>query len=78
MVLRKSGAGVTIVNTMNEGLIPNRTTTSKRFPIDDGDPWGTVASATDSHVKIKIMFLAGLLDIVNSMNKIMGNTELPK
>jgi len=77
MTLSKRGAGVTIINTMNEGLIPNRSTTSKRYPVEDTDPWGTVASATDSHVKLKIMFLAGLLDIVNDMNKIMGNIQAP-
>lgn len=77
IALSKRGAGVTIVNTMNEGLIPNRSTTSKRYPVQDTDPWGTVASATDSHVKLKIMFLAGLLDIINSMNKIMGNIQVP-
>jgi len=62
---------------MNEGLVPNRSSTRKRYPVDDTDPWGTVASATDSHVKLKIMFLAGLLDIINNMNKIMGNIEMP-
>lgn len=77
IALSKRGAGVTIVNTMNEGLIPNRSTTSKRYPVEDTDPWGTVASTTDSHVKLKIMFLAGLLDIINNMNKIMGNVQAP-
>ena len=67
------GAGVTILNTMNQGLIPNRGGKG----ISDRDPWGTVGAATDKHVKIKIMFLAGLLDIVNSMNKAMGDIELP-
>ena len=67
------GAGVTIVNTMNEGMVPNR-----KGVITDTDPWGTVASQTDSHVKIKIMFLAGLLDIVRDMNKMMGQIELPE
>ena len=77
IALSKRGAGVTIINTMNEGLVPNRSSTRKRYPVDDTDPWGTVASATDSHVKLKIMFLAGLLDIINNMNKIMGNIEMP-
>ena len=71
------GAGVSIINTMHEGLIPNRKTTRKRFPYDDRDPWGTVAMATDKHVKIKIMFLAGLLDIVRDMDKSMNNITLP-
>ena len=76
--INHTGGGVIIVNTMNEGLIPNRKTTAKRYNYFDTDPWGTVASETDSHVKLKIVFLAGLLDIVNSMNKYMGKIELPK
>lgn len=72
-----SGAGIEIINTMNEGLIPNRSTTTKRYQTFDPDPWGTVASATDSHVKLKIMFLAKLLDIVNDMNSLMSKVEIP-
>ena len=71
------GAGVNIINTMHEGLVPNRKSTRKRYPDDDRDPWGTVAMATDKHVKIKIMFLAGLLDIVRDMNKSMNDITLP-
>jgi len=72
-----SGAGIEIINTMNEGLIPNRSTTTRRYQTFDPDPWGTVASATDSHVKLKIMFLAKLLDIVNDMNSLMSKVEIP-
>ena len=79
------GAGVRIVNPMNESMIPNRgqnkqlndQNKKKAKPLDT-DPWGTIAKKAAKSVSLEIFFLAGLLDIVNSINEKMGNIELPK
>lgn len=70
-----SGAGITIINTTNEGMIPNR---RKGSIPEDHNPWGTVANKAKGAVSLQILFLAGLLDTVHNMDNILGNIELPK
>lgn len=65
------GAGVRIVNKMNESMIPNRTAAG----ITDTKPWETIASKANSNVSIEIFFLANLLDIVNQINKVMSGIQ---
>jgi len=67
------GASVQIRNTMTENNIPNR----GKGGVTDSDPWGSVASRAINNVSIKIVFLGGLLDILNSMNSKLGNLTLP-
>lgn len=69
--IMKRGAGITIINPASESVIPNR-------PIFNNDSvdtqaWSTTGRAVASKVHLKILFLAGLLDIVNSINNTLGN-----
>lgn len=68
----RRGGAVTIINHMNEGMIKNR---NGVFETDD--PWGDVAAQAEKAVSIKILFLAGLLDIANNINKTLSNIQLP-
>lgn len=72
--LKNHGASVTIYNPMKETGIPNRGTNGM---IVDQHPWETIGARADEQVEIKIMFLGGLLDILNSMNNKMLGVELP-
>lgn len=67
------GAGITIINSMHYDVLPNR----KRV-LETTKPWQKVSDAAHSRVSIKILFLAGLKQIVNNINKAMGNIELPQ
>lgn len=69
--LMKRGAGITIINQASESDIPNRPI----FNNDNANPaaWSITGQAVASKVHLKILFLAGLLDIVNSINNTLGN-----
>ena len=71
----KRGAGVTIVNKASESMIGNRpihaTTNPKR------SVWTLTGQAVADSIDIKILFLAGLLDIAKGINETLGNIELP-
>lgn len=73
----KRGAGIIIINNVSEQstTIPNR-------PIFNRTSWNsnawTVAGASaEGQVKLQILFLAGLLDIINSINTTLRGVEMP-
>ena len=73
------GAGVTIINKVTYGDLPN----SKIKQQDeswslDPTPWESMATTAASKIEIKILFLAGLRDIMRNINTAMGNIELPQ
>lgn len=72
--LKNHGASVMIHNPLTETNIPNRGTKGK---IVDKNPWKTIALRANKDVSIKVMFLGGLLDILNSMNNKMLGIQLP-
>jgi len=67
---------------MTETGIPNR---GKIIPgkgqasstVLNTDPWGTIGQRATNNISIKVVFLGGLLDILNRMNNIMNNIQLP-
>ena len=63
-----------IINTATEynSGIPNRPIKNNLFNPNPA-AWTITGQNAKQHVKLKILFLAGLLDIVNSINKEMGN-----
>ena len=67
------GAGIRIINPMNERMIPNR---GSSVAVNT-DPWGYIANEASKKVNLEIFFLAGLLDIIGEINEAMGNIELP-
>lgn len=67
------GASVKIYNPMTESGIPNRGSSRP----EDRDPWGTIGARAVKSVKIKVMFLGGLLDILNQLHNTMNNIQLP-
>lgn len=70
------GAGITIINNMSEKDIPNRPLYAhQKNP--DTHAWATVGQIANKQVSIKILFLAGLLDIVNDINNAIGRLQLP-
>lgn len=71
------GAGVTIVNNINESIIPNRPI-SDNLGSQDTHAWSTVGATAMKQVKIQILFLAGLLDIIRDINKTIGQLEMPQ
>ena len=72
------GAGITIINKIDESIIENRPIyqwiygyANRKGP-QQGPPedaWKVAGEKANSKVNIKILFLAGLLDIINSINK---------
>jgi len=73
------GAGVTIINKVTYSDLPN----SKIKQQDeswslDPTPWESMATTAASKIEIKILFLAGLRDIMKNINTAMGNIELPQ
>lgn len=64
--ITRKGAGVIIINRASESMIGNRpiaTTTSPK-----SDVWASTGQAVKNSIDIKILFLAGLMDIINSIN----------
>lgn len=79
---QNQGATVEIYNKMTETGIPNRgkiTPGKGQAPstVLNTDPWGTIGQRAINSVSIKVVFLGGLLDILNKMNNIMNNIQLP-
>lgn len=74
----KRGASITIINPMNENMIPNRGKDIDVTNPPNKNPWGTVSNAAKKNVKLQILFLAGLFDIVRDINDTLSNIELPK
>ena len=70
----KRGAGITIINGANESMIPNRPITETDNP--NRNAWTVTGQAVKDSVKLQILFLAGLMDIANGINKTLGNIEL--
>lgn len=73
------GAGITIINGASTSFIPNRPISKYLHNTDelDTNAWATTGTAIEDTVQLKILFLAGLLDIVNSINAEMSNIEFP-
>ncbi len=75
--LIRRGAGVTIINNINESIIPNRPI-KDHLKSQDTHPWNTASTAAMGQVKIQVLFLAGLLDIIRDINKTIGQLEMPQ
>ncbi len=73
----KRGAGITIINNVSEQstTIPNRPIFGRISWNDDA--WTIAGASAKGQIKLQILFLAGLLDIVNSINKTLRGTEIP-
>ena len=72
------GAGVVIVNKITQDIIPNRP--QKQFfgkgaVTLDANAWQTVGAKAQGAIDIKILFLAGLLDIIHSINATLSQVE---
>lgn len=67
------GAGIMIINNANPSAIPNR-------PISQApknkQPWTTVGKQAEDNIQLKILFLAGLMDIVNKINSELNGIEM--
>lgn len=72
------GTGIRIINNINESIIPNRPIKNYKYLSPINDAWSITGHKAMSQVKIKILFLAGLLDIVKSINKTIGNLQFPQ
>ena len=74
---------VMIYNPATYNMIPNRGKAArkghkaKERSIETEKPWEKVGEILSKQVKIKVLFLAGLLDIVKELHKQMGEIELP-
>lgn len=72
---RYTGAGIHIINDMNEGMIQNRGEGATATPAEN--PWKQVAKVANSHVSLEIFFLAGLMDIAEKLESKLANIQLP-
>lgn len=70
--INHQGAGVIIYNKMTESGIPNR-----KGQKTSSDPWGAVGQRAIKSVSLKVVFLGGLMEILNKMNRIMNEIQLP-
>ena len=70
------GAGVTIINKASPSLIVNRPIKKHKTSYDP-QAWLHTGENIKETISIQILFLAGLLDIVNGINKTLGNVEFP-
>ena len=75
-VTMNRGAGLTIINRANDSMIVNRPMASY-LENPDEQAWYTTGAEVKKHVELKILFLAGLLDIVNSINEKLAETPIP-
>ena len=72
----RQGAGVMIINHASEKMIPNRPIAQIPYgPVQQA--WQVTGEKVAGQVQIKILFLAGLLDIVNSINAKLGSVSIP-
>lgn len=66
------GAGIIIRNTMTERNIPNR-----NGELTDLNPWQTIGERAIKSVSLKVVFLGGLMEILNKMNNAMKEIQIP-
>lgn len=66
--------GIIIVNDVNYNMIPNNLPGATEL---EKKPWQQVAARANASVSLKVLFMAGLLDIVNNLNKTMQEIQLP-
>lgn len=73
----KRGAGITIINNVSERStnIPNRPIFNRTSW--NSNAWADAGTSAEGQVKLQILFLAGLLDIVNSINATLRGVEVP-
>ena len=73
----KHGAGITIINNVSEQstAIPNRPIFNRTSW--NSNAWAVAGASAEGQVKLQILFLAGLLDIVNSINATLRGVEMP-
>lgn len=69
------GAGITIINKASEAMIPNRPIATTKNP--NTASWEETGSKVAESTHIKILFLAGLLDIANKINEGLSNIPIP-
>lgn len=67
--------GVRITNRINKGQLPN-----KNGKIDENDPWGSIgqnAAFSDNKISIHVVFLAGIMDVLNRIKENIQAIDLP-
>lgn len=74
---QRKGATIAIINPMTDANVPNRGSNIDTNNPPNRDPWGTVADEAAHKVKLKILFLAGLLDIAHDIEKTLSSIQLP-
>jgi len=74
---QRKGATIAIINPMTDVNVPNRGSKIDTNNPPDRDPWGTVADEAAHKVKLKVLFLAGLLDIARDIEKTLSSIQLP-
>lgn len=75
--IQNKGAGISIVNKANESMIPNRPL-SDYYDSYDANAWATTGQAVKKSISLNILFLAGFLDLVNSLNDSMQDIKIPE
>lgn len=72
------GAGITIINTMSYGALPNSgIDANSEITSLNTKPWDTVKRTAQSNVRLQILFLANMMGIMKNINRAMGNIEMP-
>lgn len=64
--ITRKGAGIIIINKASESMVGNRPISTNMSP--SSDVWKTTGLAVKNSIDIRILFLAGLMDIINSIN----------
>jgi hypothetical protein len=76
-LLSKTGTYIEIINNgASYDVIPNRPIKNHLNDYDP-NPWETTGEAIKGKIQLKLMFLAGFLDIINSLNSAIGNIQIP-
>ena len=76
MTVNTHGARVSIYNPITEKVIPNRPWHAGD-PILDTDPWGTVSKQAQASVQLQITFMAGMLQVMENLQKAMNDITIP-
>lgn len=69
-------SNVKITSNMNYNKIPNNKKDLTWEEIDQ-HPWETVSASAVASTNIRVVFLAGLLSVINGLMEAIGNIELP-
>lgn len=69
--ITRKGAGIIIINPAKESIIGNRPIFEQTNP--DPNIWQNTGLAVKEKIDIRILFLAGLMDIIKSINEKLGN-----